>query len=385
MYDPDTLVDTLGEWFELYNRGTTTVNLKNWNFKDPSNSVQTFNITTDLFIGPGQYRVIGASASTALNGNVTLDFAYGVLIFFLANDADAIIMTDSNGTERDRVIYSSSNSFPDASGGSISLKSPGLDNSVGANWCKSGTVWLGSTANDFGTPGAANVCQIPAPTKAPVTKAPVKAPTKTPTKAPVSKAPVKAPTKAPIPAPMAPVTPPVNPNSLIVINEIMYDPDVPNDTPGEWFELFNRGTTTVNLKNWNFKDQSNTVQTFNITTDLLIGPGQFKVIGANSNTATNGNVAVDFAYGTSVFFLANNAVDAIIMSDSDGVERDRVVYGGNTFPGNTFPDASGGSISLKSLGLDNSLGSNWCISNTVWLGSTQNDFGTPGAPNVCPA
>jgi Lamin Tail Domain len=157
----------------------------------------------------------------------------------------------------------------------------------------------------------------------------------------------------------------------------MYDPDIQFDTPGEWFELFNRGTTTVNLKNWNFKDLSSPVQTFNITTDFLIGPGQFRVIGANANTGTNGNVTVDFAYGIFVFFLSNSG-DEIIMTDSDGVERDRVVYG------NGFPDPTGDSISLKSPALDNSLGTNWCTSNTVWLGSTANDRGTPGAPNVCP-
>jgi uncharacterized protein len=163
----------------------------------------------------------------------------------------------------------------------------------------------------------------------------------------------------------------------------MYDPDVSGDTLGEWFELFNYGTTTVNLKNWNFKDQSTTLQTFTITTDLLIGPGQYRVIGTNANTATNGNVTVDFAYGTTVFFLVNNAADAIIMTDSDGVERDRVVFGGNSFPGNSFPDTSGGSISLKSPELDNSVGTYWCISNTVWLGSTETDRGTPRTPNAC--
>jgi uncharacterized protein len=156
----------------------------------------------------------------------------------------------------------------------------------------------------------------------------------------------------------------------------MYDPDVFGDVLGEWFELFNYGTTTVNLKNWNFKDLGSPVQTFNITTDLLIGPGQYRVIGTNANTATNGNVTVDFAYGISAFTLLNNG-DAIIMTDSDGVERDRVVYG------NSFPDPSGASISLNSPALDNSLGTNWCTSGTVWLGSTANDRGTPGAPNVC--
>jgi uncharacterized protein len=159
----------------------------------------------------------------------------------------------------------------------------------------------------------------------------------------------------------------------------MYDPDVNvffSEVPGEWFELFNLGTDTINLRNWVFRDLSTPAQTFTITTNLSIGPGQFKVVGASSNTAFNGNVTVDFAYGISAFTLSNNG-DAIIMTDSDGVERDRVVYG------SSFPDPSGASISLNSPALDNSMGINWCPSGTVWLGSTANDRGTPGAPNVC--
>jgi Lamin Tail Domain len=164
MYNPDVpgSTDTPGEWIELYNRGTTdTVNLKNWNFKDLSSTVQSFTITTDLFVGPNQYKVLGQSTATNLNGNVTVDFAYpttGPGAFFLTNSADAVIMTDSSGVERGRVVYSSTNGFVNSLGASISLRSPELDTNVGANWCTSGTIWVGSTFADFGTPGAPNAC-----------------------------------------------------------------------------------------------------------------------------------------------------------------------------------------------------------------------------------
>jgi Lamin Tail Domain len=218
------------------------------------------------------------------------------------------------------------------------------------------------------------------PTKTP-TLAPTNSPTKSPTKIP-TESPTKTPTKVPTKAPTTvPTKAPVHPNSLIVINEIMYDPDIANDTPGEWFELYNRGTTdTVNLKNWSFKDQG--TQITSIWTDLFIGPGQYLVIGQVGTTSQTGGLTADFFYPicctASVFFLTNSA-DAIIMTDSSGVERGRVVYGA----ANGFVDPSGASISLKSPELDTNVGANWCVSGTVWSGSTVSDFGTPGAANVC--
>jgi Lamin Tail Domain len=171
----------------------------------------------------------------------------------------------------------------------------------------------------------------------------------------------------------------VNPNSLIVINEIMYDPDVPNDVDGEWFELYNRGTTdTVNLAGWTFKDPVSPAQTFTVNANLLIGPGQYRVLGQSTDTAVNGNVTVDYAYGNNTFFLSNS-VDTIIMTDSSGVQRARITYGTAT----GFVDPVGASISLKSPELTMSAGTNWCPSNTVWPGSTFTDRGTPGAANVC--
>jgi Lamin Tail Domain len=128
---------------------------------------------------------------------------------------------------------------------------------------------------------------------------PVKSPNQSATKAPA--APTKSPTKVPTRAP-------VNPNSLIVINEIMYDSDVPNDTNGEWFELYNRGTTdTVNLAGWTFKDPIITAQTFTINANLFIGPGQYRVLGQSTDTAMNGNVTVHYAYGTTTLSLSNSA------------------------------------------------------------------------------
>jgi Lamin Tail Domain len=161
MYDPSVSGETPGEWFELYNRGTTaTVNLINWNFRDLSATAETFTITTNLLIGPGQYRVLGQSNVAAANGGVTVDYVFpytGGTGFRLGNNGDEIIMTDSSGVERGRVAYGTANGFVDPSHASISLKSPELNMNNGTNWCTSSTAWPGATLGDKGTPGAANV------------------------------------------------------------------------------------------------------------------------------------------------------------------------------------------------------------------------------------
>ena len=45
-------------------------------------------------------------------------------------------------------------------------------------------------------------------------------------------------------------------SAAIVINEIHYNPDVKTD-PGEFVELYNSGTNTVNLAGWAFTDGIN--------------------------------------------------------------------------------------------------------------------------------
>ena len=163
----------------------------------------------------------------------------------------------------------------------------------------------------------------------------------------------------------------------VVINEIMQNPGAVSDSAGEWFELYNAGSSSVDINGWTIEDNdtdSHTIDSANGTT--TIAAGGYLVLGRNATTSSNGGVTVDYVYGS--WTLANGA-DEVVLVDASSVEQDRVEYDG----GPDFPDPNGASMALKATNLDNNQSGNWCESQNVWAGSV-GDRGTPGAANDCP-
>jgi hypothetical protein len=159
----------------------------------------------------------------------------------------------------------------------------------------------------------------------------------------------------------------------IIITEIMQNPAAVADADGEWFEVYNTGGSTVDLVNWSFQDTG--LDFFTVIGSLPIDPNEYLVFGNNSNTATNGNVAVDYQY---TGFTLGNAADEIDMYDIGGFFVDSVAYDG----GPSFPDPTGASMELSLSAYNstaNDLGSNWNTATTAWAGG---DLGTPGASPV---
>ena len=155
----------------------------------------------------------------------------------------------------------------------------------------------------------------------------------------------------------------------LVINEIMQNPSAVGDSSGEWFEIFNSGSSTVDLDGYEFRDNGS--DSFLVSGLLEIVAGGYLVFGNNGDSATNGGVTVDYVY--SGMFLANGD-DELILSDSNDVELDRVEWDG----GPNFPDPTGASMELINPALDNNVGSNW-VESTQTFGD--GDLGTPGAAN----
>jgi len=151
MANPASVADSSGEWLELYNADTKALDLNGWTIKDAGSNSHTIN--GSLTIQPGQYKVLGLNGSTSTNGGVPVDYVYSS--FSLTNSGDQIMLHDTSSTLVDKVEYTSSWSV--ASGASLSLKNPSLDNNVSANWCTETAAWSGS-AGDKGTPGAAAGC-----------------------------------------------------------------------------------------------------------------------------------------------------------------------------------------------------------------------------------
>ncbi len=158
----------------------------------------------------------------------------------------------------------------------------------------------------------------------------------------------------------------------IVINEIMQNPAAVSDDKGEWFELYNNDTQTVDINGWIIKDDGSDYHVIDNGGPLTIDPGDYLVLGINDTMSVNGGVPVDYMYD---HFILSNGEDEVVLVYSDGItEVDRVEYDN----GATFPDPNGKSMELKNPNFDNNDGANWDVSSTPY---GDGDLGTPGAKN----
>jgi cysteine-rich repeat protein len=154
----------------------------------------------------------------------------------------------------------------------------------------------------------------------------------------------------------------------IVINEIIQNPAAVSDSYGEWFELYNKTQTDIDLFNCTIGDGGGDAHV--IFSSLIVPANGYVVLAKNGNSLQNGGITPNYVY--SGFFLSNVS-DKIILN-CDGIEIDRVEYDG----GPQFPNPNGASMSLADPVLDNNIGSNWCASVSMFGAG---DSGTPGAPN----
>ena len=156
----------------------------------------------------------------------------------------------------------------------------------------------------------------------------------------------------------------------VVITEILQNPSAVADDSGEWFEILNNSSFPVSLMGFTLKDAGTDIHT--IEDNIVMSPGEFKVLGNNSNSGNNGGLTIDYQYSD---ISLGNGSDELIILDPDGMVIDSVGWDN----GATFPDPNGGaSMALSDPTLDNSLGSNWQESTTSY---GDGDLGTPGIPN----
>ena len=164
----------------------------------------------------------------------------------------------------------------------------------------------------------------------------------------------------------------------ILITEVMQNPSDVTDANGEWFEIYNYGTSTVNINGYVIKDGGSDSHTINNGGALNIAAGSFLVLGINSTVSSNGGVPVDYQY---TGITLGNGDDEVILYMQDGTtEVDRVEWDGGT----NWPDPTGASMIFTGQPTDdNNNGSNWTTSvkrenNFSNPGGTETDKGSPG-------
>lgn len=199
----------------------------------------------------------------------------------------------------------------------------------------------------------------------PTPPAPLISPTPTWTSAPVL------PSASPTPPLIPEIIPTATPQAAagqaaprILITEFLADPGAVGDTAGEWIELYNAESAAINLNGWTIADLDSDAHL--ITTDLIIPPGGYVVLGRNGDSTTNGGVAVDYVYtGISL----SNSEDELLLIAPDGAEADRVMWGGTT----GLSVSTGASLERTTLADP----AQWATAQLAWAGSA-GDLGTPG-------
>jgi len=168
--------------------------------------------------------------------------------------------------------------------------------------------------------------------------------------------------------------------SGLVITEVMKDPTQVSDNAGEWFEVRNLGSVSIDVSGWTIRDAGSNVHVIPATTPLVIPARSYFVFGINADPALNGGVNVGYRYSS---FTLSNGADAIQLLDASGALVDAIAYDDGIF----WPDAAGKSLSLNRALVDvglNDDGANWCAALSS-ISASSADFGTPRlANNVCP-
>jgi hypothetical protein len=150
MKDPVVVPDAHGEYIEIYNAGSFTVDLNDWTIRDLGGDEHRIAAGEPLPVEPGGFVVLARDSSSSENGGFTADYEYSG--FTLSNGSDEVILVNPSGEVADSVGYDSVG-YPDRPGCALELRNPEFDNAPGTNWRAAGTAFgLG----DLGTPGSTN-------------------------------------------------------------------------------------------------------------------------------------------------------------------------------------------------------------------------------------
>lgn len=321
MANPRAASDDMGEWIELYNGDSEAIYLNGWRLADLDGEETILN--ADVWLQPGAYVVVARSSDPIQNGGVNAQIVYSGLQ--LANEADELILKAPWGAVTDQLVWDANN-HKITEGASLERTSFDAD----ATWVTAHTPWPGS-AGDRGTPGTA---YVPGPTATPT------------------------------------ATLPPTPDTLprLFLSEVMANPKAVGDDAGEWVEIYNGDSVSINLNGWVLADHDNDRTT--ISGDLWLEPGAYVVLARNIDPAQNGGVTPQYSY--TGMQLANEA-DELLLITPWGVVVDQLLWG------DTLRIVEG--ASLERTTFDSTA--TWTTAHTPWPGSA-GDRGSPGAPYVAP-
>ncbi len=312
-YHPDDTINNK-EFIEIYNPDTKARDLTKYKF----DSGICFEFPEGTTINAGEYIIIAADATQYL-GNAYQVFQWEESK--LNNDGEKLVLQNSIKTTIDTVRYNDGMPWAllaDGFGASLELNYPlPTDNITAADWHAS--------APEGGTPGAQNSMPCTSPT------------------------------------------------NEIVINEINYNSDNLTN-PGDWVELYNPNSTSIDLSNWQFYDSENT---FTLPSGTTLGAGEFLVLAEDATQF--GSIFPHLNNGTdyigNLAFNISNGGERISLFDQNKCLADELLFN-DKIPWDTIPDGNGPTLSLISPNSDNLLSQSWEASSNI-----NSPYGTPGRTN----
>ena len=154
------------------------------------------------------------------------------------------------------------------------------------------------------------------------------------------------------------------PPQSIVVNEIMY---TPSGGEPEWLELFNNTSTLINLKDWSITDVVTTPATGTMSADIVMSPGSYLILTKSISILNFHRLIPSPVYEINLPNL-NNDFDGVVLKDNRGAPIDSVLY--NSDWGGT----GGYSLERREVKAGSNLPLNWANSADI-------EQSTPGRIN----
>jgi len=267
MYSPS---NNEPEWVELVNISDKSIDIKDWSVSDIlTTPTKSFITNSNLEIQPGEYFVLTRDTSF-YNFHSSVNYKVKIVNFAaLGNTEDGIIIYDFRNGVIDSFFYKSS--FGGTNGYSLERISFAQSTNDSSNWITSLSI-------NRSTPGEPNsIFNIPSYKK----------------------------------------------NDLVV-NEIMFDPDIDNS---EFIEFLNLSNDSINIGGWKFEDENQNTSKLS-TTSMILPSNQYFLLIADSLTVAKYNLEL-YPYktvlGESSLGLVNNG-ELFLLKDARGNTIDSVWY-----------------------------------------------------------
>jgi hypothetical protein len=124
------------DWVELYNNGSTSVDLNGWLLIDADDD-SGFVFQPGTVMAPGSYLVVCRDLNDFRTFYPAVNNAVGDMLCGLSSEGDIVRLFDHNRELIDAVNYGPIEPWPDSANGTgatLELKSPGMNNALPASW-----------------------------------------------------------------------------------------------------------------------------------------------------------------------------------------------------------------------------------------------------------